>query len=111
MQASSIAVYGPRNPHRITDVLTADTPVNPSDIYGTHKVEAEELVRASALDWVILRLGGVLTVETRLDMNPDFIFFERLLPTDDRHPDRRRPRRGARVRRRHHGRRASARPC
>ena len=59
VQASSIAVYGPRNPHRITELLTADTPVRPFDIYGGHKVEAENLVRASAVDCVILRLGGV----------------------------------------------------
>ena len=47
----------------ITDVLTADTPVNPADVYGAHKAAAEKLVRASSLDWVILRLGGVLTVD------------------------------------------------
>lgn len=82
--ASSVAVYGPRNPHRITDVLTADTPVAPYDIYGTHKAEAEGLIRGSQLDWTILRLGGVLTAELRLDLNPDFIFFEGLLPTDGR---------------------------
>lgn len=82
--ASSVAVYGPRNPHQISEVLTADTPVAPYDIYGTHKVEAENLVRASQLDWTILRLGGVLTVALSLDLNPDFIFFEGLLPTDGR---------------------------
>lgn len=82
--ASSVAVYGPRNPHRITDVLSADTPVAPYDIYGAHKVAAEGLVRASQLDWAILRLGGVLTVAINLDLNPDFIFFEGLLPTDGR---------------------------
>ena len=82
--ASSVAVYGPRNPHRSTGVLTADTPVAPYDVYGAHKVEAEGLVRSSALDWAILRLGGVLTVELSLGLNPDFIFFESLLPTDGR---------------------------
>ena len=59
-------MYGARNPHRITDVLSADTPINPADVYGTHKAEAEELVRASTLDWVILRLGGVLDRRPRL---------------------------------------------
>lgn len=83
VQASSIAVYGGRNPHRITDVLTAETPLGPDDIYGAHKAAAEEHVRASALDWVVLRLGGVLTtdlVPPRLDM----IHFESVLPTDGR---------------------------
>ncbi len=84
VQASSIAVYGPRNPHRISDVLTSDTPVRPYDLYGGHKVEAETLVRASGLDWVILRLGGVLTVDMQLDTDPNLIYFEGVLPTDGR---------------------------
>ena len=84
VQASSVATYGARNPHRFTDVLTADTPLRPSDIYGAHKVEAENLVRASGLDWVILRLGGVLTAEPRFDLDFDTIFFEASLPIDGR---------------------------
>ncbi|MDT5124551.1 MAG: hypothetical protein QOH54_195 [Mycobacterium sp.] len=84
VQASSIAVYGSRNPHTLPDVLTADTPVNPADVYGAHKVEAEKLVRASSLDWVILRLGGVLTVDAGSSMNLDNLYFEGLLPIDGR---------------------------
>lgn len=84
IQASSIAVYGPRNPHRISGVLDAETPVRPFDVYGGHKIEAEEIVRASAPDWVVLRLGGVLTVDISLGMDPDMIYFEGLLPTDGR---------------------------
>lgn len=82
--ASSIAVYGPRNPYRITEVLTADAAVRPYDVYGGHKAEAETVVRESSLDWVILRLGGVLTVELSLGVDPDMIYFEALLPTDGR---------------------------
>jgi D-erythronate 2-dehydrogenase len=84
VQASSIAVYGARNPHKISEVLTAETPVNPSDIYGQHKVEAEALVRASDLDWVILRLGGVLPCEPSFDMDRDLLLFEGVLPADGR---------------------------
>jgi nucleoside-diphosphate-sugar epimerase len=84
VQASSVAAYGARNPHRIGDVLTADTPLRPSDIYGAHKVEAEQLVRGSALDWVVLRLGGVLTSEPRFDVDLDTIYFEASLPVDGR---------------------------
>jgi nucleoside-diphosphate-sugar epimerase len=84
IQASSVAAYGARNPHRITDVLTADTPLRPSDIYGAHKVEAEQLVRGSELDWVVLRLGGVLTAEPRFDIDLDTIYFEASLPVDGR---------------------------
>ncbi|MGB8402875.1 MAG: NAD(P)-dependent oxidoreductase [Mycobacterium sp.] len=84
VQASSIAVYGARNPHKISDVLTAETPVNPTDIYGQHKVETEALVRASGLDWLILRLGGVLTSEPGFGMDRDLLFFEGVLPADGR---------------------------
>lgn len=84
VQASSIAVYGARNPHKISDVLTAETPVNPSDIYGQHKVEAEALVRGSGLEWLILRLGGVLTSEPGFNMERDLLFFEGVLPADGR---------------------------
>jgi D-erythronate 2-dehydrogenase len=82
--ASSVAVYGARNPHHIDDVLTPDTPTNASDIYGAHKVEAEGLVRASALDWLILRLGGVMSSQFSLDMDVDLISFESVLPADGR---------------------------
>jgi D-erythronate 2-dehydrogenase len=82
--ASSIATYGPRNPYKITDLLSAATPVNPYDIYGAHKVEAEGLVRASKLDWAILRLGGVMTVNPTALMNLDSMYFEGVLPTDNR---------------------------
>ena len=85
VQASSIAVYGPRNPYRITELLTAETPVNPYDIYGQHKVEAEQIVRESNLDWVILRLGGVLSVDLgSLPMSTDMTYFESVLPIDGR---------------------------
>jgi nucleoside-diphosphate-sugar epimerase len=84
VQASSIAVYGPRNPYSHHDVLTADTPVKPFDNYGRHKVEAEQIVHGSCLNWVILRLGGVLTVEPNLGMDRNLLFFEGVLPTDGR---------------------------
>lgn len=84
VQASSIAVYGSRNPHTVSGVLTADTPTNPADVYGDHKLQAEQLVRASPLDWVILRLGGVLTVDPSSYMKLDNLYFEQLLPADGR---------------------------
>jgi nucleoside-diphosphate-sugar epimerase len=84
VQASSIAAYGARNPHRVTGVLATDTPLRPSDIYGAHKVDAEQLVRDSGLDWVVLRLGGVLTAEPRFDIDLDTMYFEASLPIDGR---------------------------
>jgi nucleoside-diphosphate-sugar epimerase len=84
VQASSIAAYGARNPHRVTGLLTADTPLRPSDNYGAHKAEAEQLVRTSGLDFVILRLGGVLTAQPRFDVDLDTLYFEASLPIDGR---------------------------
>jgi nucleoside-diphosphate-sugar epimerase len=84
VQASSVAAYGARNPHRVSDVLTAHTALRPSDIYGAHQVHAEQLVRASGLDWVVLRLGGVLTSEPRFGVDLDTLYFEASLPIDGR---------------------------
>ena len=84
VQASSVAVYGSRNPYHLDDVLTADTPMHPTDLYGTHKAEAELLVRQSSLEWVVLRLGGVLTTDINVGIKPEFLFFSSALPTDGR---------------------------
>jgi nucleoside-diphosphate-sugar epimerase len=82
--ASSVAVYGTRNPHRDKGLLTAQTPVNPSDLYGANKVAAEKLVTSSALEWVVLRLGGVLTSAPRWSIDPNLLRFEAVLPSDGR---------------------------
>jgi D-erythronate 2-dehydrogenase len=85
IQASSNAVYGPRNPHRFTDLEQADTPSKPYDLYGRTKLEAEEQVRSSGLEWVVLRLGGVFSVElTAMPLSVDHVVFESALPTDGR---------------------------
>jgi nucleoside-diphosphate-sugar epimerase len=80
--ASSVAVYGARNPYRGGALLTASTPLRPSDLYGEHKVLAEHSLTTSDLDWVVLRLGGVLTAEPRWTIDRDLIFFEAVLPSD-----------------------------
>jgi nucleoside-diphosphate-sugar epimerase len=84
VQISSIAVYGPRNPHRGDAVLTPDTPIRPTDVYGKHKAEAEQLVRASPLEWVILRLAGVMAVGGGLALNLDMMHFVAAMPGDGR---------------------------
>lgn len=85
VQASSNAVYGSRNPHRVTDVVRADTPTRPIDIYSGTKLEAEEFVRASNLEWVVLRLGAVLSPDfSALPLSADGIFIESALPADGR---------------------------
>src|SRR6201996_8268588 len=83
VQASSNAVYGARNPHRHHERVRVNSPLKASDLYGAHKVEAEAHVRSSSLDWVILRLGGVISVEPgAMPFTVDALFFESALPSD-----------------------------
>lgn len=84
VQASSVSACGPRNPHTHSDLLTAHTPLRPTDLYGIHKAEVEQLVRASKLDWVILRPGGVVSAEPQFDLDLDVVYFQGLLPVDGR---------------------------
>jgi nucleoside-diphosphate-sugar epimerase len=85
VQASSNAVFGSRNPHRSTGPVTADMPMKHSDLYSAHKAEAESIVRASSLEWVVLRLGGVLSVDPKaIPLSMDALYFESTLPTDGR---------------------------
>jgi nucleoside-diphosphate-sugar epimerase len=85
VQASSNAVFGARNPHRHTEILTVDDPMRPCDLYSATKAEAEQLVRSSRLDWVVLRFGGVLSTDlSAMPFSTDALFFESVLPTDGR---------------------------
>jgi nucleoside-diphosphate-sugar epimerase len=85
IQASSNAVHGARNPHRHRELLREDAPARPSDLYGAHKAEAEHHVRSSGLQWVILRLAGVISVDPgAMPFSLDALFFESALPTDGR---------------------------
>jgi nucleoside-diphosphate-sugar epimerase len=84
IQASSVAVYGVRNPYRVEDLLTADTAVDPVDNYGGHKVEVETLLAKSDLEWVVLRLGGVMPSEADLRIDKDSLYFQSVLPIDNR---------------------------
>jgi nucleoside-diphosphate-sugar epimerase len=85
VQASSNAVYGARNPHRHPELLRDDTPATPSDLYGAHKAEAEQHVRSSSLEWVVLRLAGVMSIDPgAMPFSLEALFFESALPTDGR---------------------------
>ncbi len=81
--ASSVAVYGNRNPHRVSAPVSAATPPAPSDLYGAHKLRAEEIVHDSPLDWVVLRLGGVMTATPEVT-GLDGTVFGGVLPVDGR---------------------------
>ncbi len=85
VHASSMAVYGSRNPHRFTDLLTPDTPPLACELYGCHKLEAENVVRTSGLEWSILRLSGVTTLEPLVDYgDPEWLYFGACIPQDNR---------------------------
>lgn len=85
VQASSNAVFGARNPHRNTEILRAEDPMRPCDLYSGTKAEAEQIVRSSSLEWVVLRFGGVLGTDlSAFPLTLDALFFESALPTDGR---------------------------
>ena len=56
VQASSNAVYGSRNPHRVTDVVRADTPPRPFELYSTYQVRSR-VIRSRLQP----RVGGAAT--------------------------------------------------
>jgi nucleoside-diphosphate-sugar epimerase len=85
VHASSMAVYGGRNPHRRTDLLSPATPPLASELYGCHKLLAENIVRSSDLEWSILRLAGVITLEPMIDYGDfDSFYFAASMPEDNR---------------------------
>ena len=58
--SSSVALFGrDQIPPR---VRTAADPIVATDHYTAHKLECEKLIRASGLQWCILRLGAVVPV-------------------------------------------------
>jgi len=58
--ASSVSVFGKTK--TLKPPRTPLDPVMPTDNYSHHKVACEQLIKISGLDWVILRLGAVLSV-------------------------------------------------
>ena len=106
VQASSNAVHGSRNPHRHRELVARGHPA------ASHRISTaptrsrpRSCVRASGLEWVILRLAGVMSVEPGampLSMRRTLL---RKRAADRRaYSHRRRPRRRGRVRGRDHRR-------
>jgi nucleoside-diphosphate-sugar epimerase len=63
--ASSLHVYG-RTQHLAPPRTVADR-VQPVENYALHKVTCEEMVKASGLEWSILRLGASMPIRLILD--------------------------------------------
>ncbi|GAA1914289.1 NAD-dependent epimerase/dehydratase family protein [Nocardioides marmoribigeumensis] len=81
--ASSMAVYGSRNPHTTEPGVTAQTPARPCELYGHHKLEAEALVRRVP-SHVVLRVAAVVVPDSLLALDPESAHLEALLPVDGR---------------------------
>jgi nucleoside-diphosphate-sugar epimerase len=84
LKASSMAVYGARNPHRHHGLLNELTPTSPTELYGAQKLAAEQIVRSSDLEWSILRLGGILSPDLSLSGDASLVAMEGSLPLDGR---------------------------
>jgi UDP-glucose 4-epimerase len=78
--ASSIAVYG-KQQGKFKPPLTADDPVAPDDNYGQHKAECEQIIRASSLQWTLMRIGACPPV------NVDNMASFKDAPLFESHPD------------------------
>jgi UDP-glucose 4-epimerase len=63
--ASSYHIYG--RTHDQPPPRTAADAVQPIEHYAWHKVEAEQMVRSSGLEWTILRLAAALPLALKLD--------------------------------------------
>ncbi|MFN2224650.1 MAG: NAD-dependent epimerase/dehydratase family protein [Anaerolineae bacterium] len=63
--ASSYHIYG--RTHDQPPPRTVDDPVQPIEHYAHHKVECEAMVRASGLEWAILRLAASLPIAMKMD--------------------------------------------
>ncbi len=62
---SSLHVYG-RTQH-LPPPRTADEPIHPIEHYARHKAACEEMIRASGLQWAILRLAATFPLALKLD--------------------------------------------
>ncbi len=63
--ASSYHIYG--RTHHLPPPRTADDPPQPIEHYARHKVECEQMIRASKLQWTILRLAATLPLAIKMD--------------------------------------------
>jgi nucleoside-diphosphate-sugar epimerase len=75
--SSSFAVFGPTRD--LAPPRRADDPTVATDPYSGHKIQAEEAIRGSALDWTILRFCDVPPREPR---RPHPLLFQ--IPLDTR---------------------------
>lgn len=77
LYASSVAIYGDRLERPW--IRVSDPPIpSESDIYAQTKIDAEELIRKSEVDWSIFRLSAIMSENRKLDP----LFFHMPLDTE-----------------------------
>ncbi|MEE8469822.1 MAG: NAD(P)-dependent oxidoreductase [Dehalococcoidia bacterium] len=83
---SSVAVFGPCP--EAGGLLLDGTPVNPVSVYAKTKIEAEDLIKESGIDYVILRVTAVPYLRLRLgDMKTHLFTIPLRNPVEFCHPD------------------------
>jgi nucleoside-diphosphate-sugar epimerase len=82
--ASSHTVHGYRNGARDLPPLRAADPRQGCDLYTRLKIACEDLVRASGLDWTILRYGIVFPKVYSKRIDPAGVRLSFLVPLDSR---------------------------
>lgn len=75
--SSSIAIYG--DTKRKTPPITVNDAPAPVEDYAHHKVECEEMIRASGLTWTVLRFAAAIPLNISTDIDP--IMFDIALDT------------------------------
>ncbi len=82
--ASSHTVHGYRNGSRDLPPLRADDPRRGCDLYTRIKIDCEDRLRASTLDWTILRYGIVFPKQYAKRIDPAAIKLSFLIPLQSR---------------------------
>ncbi len=82
--ASSHTVHGYRNGSKDLPLLGADDPRQGCDLYTRIKIDCEDRLRASTLDWTILRYGIVFPEQYSKRIDPAAIKLSYLVPLQSR---------------------------
>lgn len=82
--ASSHTVHGYRNGARDMPPLRPDDPRSGCDVYTRFKIECEDLLWASGLEWTVLRYGIVFPKEYSKRIDPTAVRMGFLVPLESR---------------------------
>lgn len=78
--ASSVSLFGPTMTR--TTLVTADDPINPTDVYTSQKARCEEYLQSTSLKWLILRISGAMNLKQ--DLSPSNLEMLYRIPYDQR---------------------------